>query len=607
MIDFVLKIGKEVKNYDHSELEFLYSFYKRKIENIYEGTYVCFYYKDETNNDFIETEEHLFFYIGYIFPRFKNNNTAEKNSLWDYYHRILKNYKNFLNEYKGNYTFILLNKKNKSVSLFNSILSTNYIFYFVSGDNIIVSSSLWLMLGSLKSFKIDIQALIEICLFDYILGDKTLLMDVHHLEYADVVHLSNSEIKKENLYNFRELIKSTPLVTKNSLSLRDSFVELMKYNIKQIVNTNRKFLFPITGGLDSRLNLSLVDNNDRDKIITYTYGMKRSMQFQIAQKVVSFLGIEHIPIYLNDEFRNQYPLYAGNAILLSSGYAPYMRANFYYAFLKLQQKASSCISGLFGSELIKPMHLSGGQSLNYSTVRLFREKNRWQILNEIFKRSSNEGFIKEQLWKLEIRDKIYNYLESEYFEKYPELNWKEKLFLFHLKEGMRKFFMEELSIEKYFVRVYTPYLDIDFIELLFSSGYAGLYNGIFEESLFKRRMGQYFYADVLEITAPQLAEIPTDRGIVPKDLKSPYGWIKIIPHYFFTKMLKTKVIGNDTYNQNLWDSIFLNHYKGSLQIQDDFFNININNIDKVLKAGHSYDFSRFFSLKLWLNKVYQSF
>ncbi|MGB9696389.1 MAG: hypothetical protein ACP5P3_04460 [Ignavibacteria bacterium] len=607
MIDFVLKIGKEIKSSNYYELDFLSSFYKRKVENTYERISVCFYYKDETNNDFLETEEHLFFLIGYIFPRFDFRNMVKNKSLLDYYHLILEDYRRFLYTYKGNYTIILLNKKNKTVSLFNSILSTNFIFYFASAENVVVSSSLWLMLGSLKSFKIDPQALIEICIFDYILGNKTLIKDVYHLEYGDIAHLSNSQVKKENLYDFRKLIKSAPLTSKESTLNKANLIEVMKYNIKQIIDTERKFLFPITGGLDSRLNLSLVDNSDRKKIVTYTYGMEKSVQFRIAQKVVSTLELEHIPVYLNNEFSNLYPFYGENAILLSSGYAPYMRANFYYAFSKLQRIASSYVSGVFGSELIKPMHLSGGQSLNYSTVRLFREDDHWQILNEIFDRGREKGFIKAPLWTLEIKDKIYTYLESEYFKKYSGLNWKEKLFLFHLKEGMRKFFMEELSIERYLVRVYTPYLDLDFIEFLFSSSYAGLYNGIFEESLFKRRKGQYFYADVLGVTAPQLAEIPTDRGIVPKDLKSFFGWLKVVRGYFFTKMLKTKIIGNDTYNQNLWDNIFLNHFKDSLQVKDDFFNISFNYLDKVLRSGHSYEFSRHLSLKLWLNKVYQLF
>lgn len=607
MIDFVLKIGKEPINPIHYELDFLSRFYKRKVESTYDGISVCFYYKDETDNDFFETEEHLFFLIGYVFPRYDYKDSVANKLLSDYYQLVLDDYKKFLYTYKGNYTIILLDKKNKTVSLFNGIFSTNYIFYSASAGNVVVSSSLWLMLASLKSFDIDQQALIEICIFDYILGDKTLIKNVHHLEYADIVHLSNSQVKKENLYDFRELIKSAPLDSKGSTFDKTCLIDVMKYNIKEIINTERKFLFPVTGGLDSRLNLSLVDSGDREKVITYTYGMGKSVQFQIAQKVVSTLGIEHIPIYLNDEFENLYPFYGENAILLSSGYAPYMRANFYYAFSKLQKIATTCVSGVFGSELIRPMHLSGGQSLNYSTVRLFRESDHWKVLNEIFDRNRGKGFIKVELWVPEIKDKIYTYLKSEYFEKYQELNWREKLFLFHLKEGMRKFFMEELSIEKYLVRVYTPFLDLDFIELLFSSSYAGLYNGIFEESLFKRRKGQYFYADVLEITAPQLAKIPTDRGIVPEDLRSSFGWVKIVIGYFFTKMLKTKIVGNDTYNQNLWDNIFLNHCKDSLQIQDDFYNINLNCVDEVLRSGHSYDFSRHLSLKLWLNKVYQLF
>lgn len=617
MIDFILKVGENVRSPNREKLDFLFRHYKKEVEYNYDGISLSLFYGDETADNFLETEDYIFFVIGYIFPIFDCRNILKAKSVSDYYQLLLsKGYRYFLNLYKGNYTLVLVDKKNKSVSLINSILSTNFIFYTLNSKGIIVSSSLWLMLDGMESFEIDTQALIEISIFDYVLGDKTLIKKVHHLEYADIVHLRNNpyRIVKEKSYDFQGLITSPE--SKSFLRAgKADLIDIMRYNIKLIIDSESKCLFPITGGLDSRLNLSLVESNDKKKIITYTYGMEKSVQFAIAQKVVSTLELEHIPVYLNNEFTHSYPLYAENAILLSSGYAPYMRANFYYAFSKLQQVARACVSGVFGSELIRPMHLSGGQSLNYSTVRLFAGGDHLKLLNEIFEINKRRELVKASLWTAEIRDKIYDYLRLKYFARYhtglpgesPEMSWKEKLFLFHLEEGMRKFFMEELSIEKYFVRVYTPYLDFDFVSKLFLSDYAGLYNGIFEESLFKRRKGQYFYADVLKVIAPHLAKIKTDRGIKPEDLHSIFGWLKVMAGYFYTKMVKTKIVGNDTYNQNLWDVKFFNHCKDRLQIQDEFFNISLKDLDKILENGHSYEFSRHLSLKLWLDKVYQLF
>ena len=82
-------------------------------------------------------------------------------------------------------------------------------------------------------------------------------------------------------------------------------------------------------------------------------------------------------------------------------------------------------------------------------------------------------------------------LDETYFSKYNTFGTKEILFMFFLTQEMRKLFLEALSIQKYFVDDFMPYLDIDFIKLLFQIQFAGLYYGIFEDNPIKRRKDNF--------------------------------------------------------------------------------------------------------------------
>ena len=58
------------------------------------------------------------------------------------------------------------------------------------------------------------------------------------------------------------------------------------------------------------------------------------------------------------------------ALLISDGFAPFMRCNYLYAHRSLSPYAKSCITGMYGSEFIKPMHvMADSVSINSRTVQ----------------------------------------------------------------------------------------------------------------------------------------------------------------------------------------------------------------------------------------------
>ena len=475
------------------------------------------------------------------------------------------------------------------------------MYYNTTVNNFIVSTNLMLLLKN-KYCEINNQSLVEFSIFDYILGNKTFFKDIFKLEYGENINYKNIIQKRTVLYDYSNLIQSELLRTDESIEL---FSKLLKDNIHKFIKDKDIILLALTGGFDGRLNLALMDKIDYKKIVCYTYGMAKSNQISIAKEISSKLLLDYKPILLEDDYENGFCDNGYLAIMLSNGYAPFMRANFVYSFNKLKYFSRYSLNGLFGSELIRPMHICGGQSLNYSTIEIFMSGNFDESFDKIYKKYLKCGFIMQKYFTNEIKDTIKSYIKDNYIDKYSGFTKKEILFIFYLKEGMRKFFMEELSIDKYFIEQYSPYLDIDFIELLFKSPFAGLYNGIFEESRYKRRKGQLFYAHLMEKANNELSRIKTDRGYRPVDLLNNYNLYKVFLGYVFGKYFRKKIIGNDTYNTRKWENLFFKKYDNIIFNKDELYD---NNLSTKYKNGEylfndGYDFSRHFSLKLWFKEI----
>ena len=77
-------------------------------------------------------------------------------------------------------------------------------------------------------------------------------------------------------------------------------------------------------------------------------------------------------------------------------------------------------------------------------------------------------------------------------------------FFFILQEGIRKYFMQEIQIERVYVTTRFPYLDDDLVELIYKTTFAGMYNGFLKKSMVKRRKGQLLYAHIINKYKPEL-------------------------------------------------------------------------------------------------------
>jgi hypothetical protein len=361
-----------------------------------------------------------------------------------------------------------------------------------------------------------------------------------------------------------------------------------------------KLLVALTGGFDGRANLALLDKNP-DDFLCYSYGMPGSQQVEIPAEIARRLKINYKPILLDGKYEMEHDECTLEAIEYSNGTAPILRSNYPFAYKNLNSYAKTIMTGLFGSEIMRPLHNMGIMMNDYSED-LFLSDSPKDKLKEIISDVTKRNYLNLKIIN-DSSEEIIEEVYREYFEKYKNYDKILRFFFFIIKEGVRKYFSQEIQIERVYVTTRFPFFDDDFVQLMFRTPFAGMYNGFLGKSKTKRRKGQLLYAYIYKRFKPELGKIRLDRGYKPDDLLKPF------PFNFFSLysgVKKTaaykKEKGNDTFNSEKWtqniilDSIYnIKDKTGifSTGLKENFENKNY--LKDLLKYSHIISLLKYFN------------
>lgn len=607
MIDFYIKIPgiqrSDIYNVKPSLELFHYKKYiKFENESLIGSIYIytnCFY-PHEHHDSLMFNENEVFFLTGKVYFRNEIRKNNENELAIEEVYGIIKGNKNFYKIIKGNFAYILIDRKTSQVELTNSPFGVIPINYAFSEGSLIISSSLSFIKSQLLSITINPAALLQVSMFDTILGNNTLIKEIEQLQYGQRILFAGSAIVNERYYDHTQFFDKKPISRKETIT---RITETLLQNSRTWPK-NKPFLFGLTGGYDCRLNFAQIPGQDQKNIIAYTYGMSKSPEIAIAKKISAKYNLRHEIIDLGDDFEKEYLQNADEVLKLGDGFTPFMRVNYFYAHRFLSGFAHECITGMYGSELIKPMHvMEDSVTINPPTVKaFFSDDIIKEITNYFYElKNSDDSYFTDAIFSDNALKQTIEILNSSYITGKENLQKEQRIFNFYLNEGMRKFFMELIRIDKMFVDHIIPYLDIDFVELLLTSMYAGVNNHIFNESIIKRRKGQLLYADAMNKLNSDLNNIPVDRGYKPKYLRSEFGWLYITFGYFFGKKLRKILKGNTTFNTKKWRTMVYEDNQDLLKKESVYFKDNMyRKYRKGYHLNNEHVFGKHFSVKKWL-------
>jgi hypothetical protein len=311
------------------------------------------------------------------------------------------------------------------------------------------------------------------------------------------------------------------------------------------------------------------------------------------------LNLNYKPIYLDEEFEKKYEEYALKTLQYSDGTAPILRANFPYAFEELCKFSKVNITGLFGSEIIKPFYKANEQ-INQETIDLFMSSDFDKRFDDIIAVIKRAGYLKAGIFDRYAQE-IKEDFKKDYIQKLDSYNKIARFYIFFLEESVRKYFMQEIRIERCYVDTRTPYFDEDFLELIFKTPFAGIYKGALKKNPFQRRKSQIFYTKMIKKTKPMLGDIITDRGYKPSDFLSPslVTALKVGMLYTAQKMRKY-MRPNGTFRGPLWSSDMVKKYVNIIGKEDDIFTDKlIKDFESGMHLRSNFRFFSIFSLRLW--------
>ena len=126
----------------------------------------------------------------------------------------------------------------------------------------------------------------------YTLKNETIFKEVKSMLPGEYMYLDNKKkISKFKWYNFSPKYK---------VKIKDrNFGEILNniFNNIKLNNLNKKFLIPLSAGVDSRLIVSFMKNLGLN-FETFTYGFKRQRDFKIAEDICTKLNVKNHKIIM---------------------------------------------------------------------------------------------------------------------------------------------------------------------------------------------------------------------------------------------------------------------------------------------------------------------
>lgn len=457
----------------------------------------------------------------------------------------------FAKNLKGSFVIVVENKN--QVKVITDSLNVLPLYYYYSNNTLIISSCVRMILAnSFVSRELDELAITELALYDYMLKDHYFYKKIRKFENGRIYSFTDGQIHEKKYWSIEKLFNSKLLARDESLDLLS---DLLKENVELYTSDYKQVLVSFTGGFDGRTNVAMLEKDKAD-FLCYSYGKPGSKQIDIPKLISAEMGINYKPVYLDKDFENSYALNASLAIEFSNGTAPHSRANYPYAFSKLNSFSDMILTGLFGSEILRPYN-PGQKIFTNEKIEILLTSKKFEedariILNDLIASNLVEEQILRKYFDMAIEPLI------EYQNRYKDLGELYPYFFFFLEEGVRKYFMQEIQVERPFVTTRFPYFDHDFVELIHKTPFAGMYNGFLGKSKAKRRNGQLLYAYLMKKFNPLLNQFELDRGYKPGDLLKPFP-LNYINLFLGARKAKKYIRfhGNDTFDTTgIWSKNF---------------------------------------------------
>lgn len=439
--------------------------------------------------------------------------------------------KNILRHFGGHYYWIL--QSSDSIMVGGSFANVLPIYYASNDKEIVVGSRMSDIIESLDTLTLNETNLLERYVFNYTFTNNTWWREVHLLPTHSVLSIEENILQLQNIDI--PLLPDVGFIrsTKSALSnIVDAFIDRSKKYYP-----DSECGISLTGGFDGRTLVSTAVHHKKP-FFTYSFGREDSKDVQVASKIARTSDFEYFPILLNNDYAKNHGVQASIDFLTESEFNGNLgRPHYLYTAKVLSNRTRYIITGNFGSELFRALHLPGVM-MSEILIDIFAGTPGWEL----------QIIEKARKIRLENRKEACEELISavkEYLLQHHYAHANHTFYHYVVHEIFRKYFGPELVMQSHHLINRTPYLDYSFILSLNETRWSGIHSPLFEKSKLKRMKGQEFYAALLKRTDNKLYREKTSKGYAPKDLHSIPGLLHILKAVALRKLLSSETDENN--------------------------------------------------------------
>ncbi|MCK4306698.1 hypothetical protein KAW50_00565 [candidate division WOR-3 bacterium] len=412
----------------------------------------------------------------------------------------------FLFRIKGEFVLVIYDIKKGKLFIASDRYGFKPLYYTELSDEFIFASEIKAIIKYPKvKREIDSTGLAEYALFNYPLGERTLVKNVQRFPPGEVWEFDVGTSQrltptKRKYCEFSELLGGKLLSARDGL---EQSGEVFRKVVMDLLKREDKIGLTLSAGYDSRAILSVCGEATSPlQVKALTFGERTDKEALIASKLAQIVPCEHLMQEFEQDFADGIMDFLYQTVWITDGLCNITHSGLLYVFKKQREFMNPCFAGFGGSEIIRGLQDTGlAFSLN-SKDFLFSDTRQSVISNHQL------GFFSPELLR-NANDLRFTICDSRF-------TIHERALFFLLNEVIRKYYGANVALMNSQVPVRLPYIDHDFLKFILRTPFSILHTTSFSRNPLERLKGQRFSASVIKYNDARLLEVPTDRGYLPK-------------------------------------------------------------------------------------------
>ena len=465
----------------------------------------------------------------------------------------------FIHHVKGSFVLLLI-IENK-IYLYTDRIGLKRCFYMNKGYFQI--SNILKLLTETIDLELDMDSIVLLSLMHHFIDSRTVFKDIKYTLPASFVEIGDI-VSSKTYWNLDSLLN----LERKNISY-NNFAEILIQIAESYINyfKPKRISMTLTGGMDSRTILATLFKLGI-KPYTFTFGSPLSADVSIGKKIAEDFNFEQNNHYEQDPTSEWYARLTEEIIEKGNSLVHIHRAHRLDAIKKelaLHSDIDMLLVGSMGGEGIRGLHYDDLIVTDF--VRRIYAKN--AEFDRLIKEKSTDYFLRSD--KIN-QEKVSSILKQQrYFQRESKKN--EFFILFDLVAGLHD--IQDISLYSCYIKYVVPlFMDIDYLNVLFSSKYSMLNKEKTSKNPLKKLRVPEVHCNLIRILWPQLCNVPFSNGFSPQEyLRGPL-------FYFFARSL-SRLFGKKYPSNFLYTDFFIQFTQRHLDALDD---PNINRFYNIEKA-----------------------